>query len=300
MPATLAICYIKIAHVIMKGAYLRPAHECIISLAMNIHFHPAYGYESQPAGSALIVWLKVVRNLALLVLVSLLSIYGSARGQNLAAGVAVFVLLMVHVIGVEHSLEEASIIIMTGIIGATVELLHVTTHTIQFLNVTQFIGLLPTWIIVTWFAVGATARQSFSALTGKPVLAALTGVTLGTLIYHTAATMGAIEMKQSSVYFLLLAAAPWAAAFPLTLFVANRFFRGSQTAGKGHTVGASADAAIAPGTRYRLLAGAGLSKQNKGDRERTKQDPHDTPKYRIAIAQHSQMMAKRRTHKNHH
>ena len=191
---------------------------------MNISFHPASETYLQTFSSSAIVLFKILRNIALFVLVALIGIYGSVRGHPLKATIVAFMLFVTHIAGVEHPLEEASVIIIAGFIGALVELVNAMASLYSFHNVVQFISVLPTWIVFTWFAIGATARHSFSWLTNKPLIAAVTGVGLGLLVYHTAATVGAISLIHTDMYYLFLVAAPWAIAFPLTVLIGERFF----------------------------------------------------------------------------
>lgn len=158
-------------------------------------------------------------NLLLLITGCALGLLGAVEKNFNAAPVIILALLLTHIMLTKKPVSEASIIIVTGIIGSAVELVNSSVGLYQYNHSVNQMSILPTWIVFEWFVIGACIRHCFQWFSRQWYLASLAGIVIGSIFYYAAYQIGAIQYNESSGLNFFLASLCWAPAFPTIIYI---------------------------------------------------------------------------------
>ena len=163
-------------------------------------------------------------NCTLVLLGIWICIYGAVHHKYIVSPVAIVLLLSAHILAAKHGMIETCIVVMSGVIGAGVECVNLFAGIYQYTDSYHEPALLPTWVIMVWFLLGTTTRQVFHYLPKQIASQAIAGAVIGTSFYYVAAHMGAIIFTASNTPFSVIPVLLWSLAFPLIMYIGNRFF----------------------------------------------------------------------------
>ena len=169
-------------------------------------------------------WFKGICNLGLLMLGIGICLYGAIHGKYIVGGFAVLALLVLHVASSQNRFAEASVIILVGIVGGTVELINSSFDVYEYSTAPFHFALLPTWVVTIWFVIGATIRHTFRWLSSRLVIAGVMGIMLGSLTYFIASKLGVIRFTGTYENFAIESSMVWAVAFPVTILIGHQLF----------------------------------------------------------------------------
>jgi len=191
---------------------------------MNINRQFIFDIPTQTVYANTITWFKAICNLGLLMLGIGICLYVAIHEKYIVGGFAVLALLVLHVASSQNRFAEASVIILVGIMGGTVELINTSLGVYEYSTAPFHFALLPTWIVTIWFVIGATVRHTFRWLSNQLVIASIMGATLGSLTYFIASKLGVISFTGSYENFAIVSSLLWAAAFPVIILIGHRMF----------------------------------------------------------------------------
>lgn len=195
---------------------------------MNLHWHPTItSFNHLPAVG--IRWLKKVCNLLLVFLGVWVTFYGAVQGRFVLSVAVVSLLLVVHIIAVRDSLIECCTIIMVGIVGSGIEIVNVLTGVYEYIPSADQFALLPTWIIMVWFLLGASIRHFFRSLSKHITVTSFSGAAIVSMIYYIAVKMGAIELTSSNPWLIISPIVLWSVIFPVLTYAGNHFLGSAKT-----------------------------------------------------------------------
>ena len=147
-------------------------------------------------------------------------VLGAAGGQpRIGVGVALLIVGL-HLALARSPATELKIILLAGMIGGVWELLLVKLGWVRYIGGSSP-TLPPDWIFALWLAFATTFNVCLRWLQGRPVLAALLGLTGGPLAWYAGAQLGALELPDLK-FDLLVIGLGWAVLMPGLLYLTRR------------------------------------------------------------------------------
>lgn len=153
-----------------------------------------------------------------------LCFYDALHGHGLTITLIVLSILIAHAAIVKDHAMELSIIVIAGVIGAIVECLNVSLGFYQYITAAEQVKFLPTWIILVWFLVGATARNAFGGVSTKFYITLISGLLFAISLYAAGAESGALVFKHTGLVSVVIPIVLWATAFTAIVNFSNRYF----------------------------------------------------------------------------
>lgn len=127
-------------------------------------------------------------------------------------------LLLVHFLINTTPLIELSVVLVTALLGYSVDCLLTLLGVFSF---EQVQGITPVWLFFLWIGFCSTLRHSLSFFSEKYLMASIAGAVAGTLTYFSAAHFGAVALPLSPVVSAAVLASVWAVLFPALLWVSS-------------------------------------------------------------------------------
>lgn len=138
------------------------------------------------------------------------------------AAFAIIALLALHFAFHSQPVVEARVVIASGVLGFSVDLLLTLAGVFTFPSAYLTLALPPVWLLLLWFAFSATLRNSLSILRKYRVLASVLGAVAGASTYIAAAKLGAVELSFGYLATFLLLLPVWAVLFPCLLILTEK------------------------------------------------------------------------------
>lgn len=171
-------------------------------------------------------WFKNTVNLALVALAISICLYSAVSGLRLLPTISVLLLILVHIAIVKYRLAEACVIIIAGIIGSFFEIINLSMGFYDYMNYEEQAMLLPTWVVLLWFAVGCSARHALAIFFRKTYLIPVAGIAGGIGLLAAGGLSGAMRFQPTDKISMTIVVISWAVAISFVLVIGNRFFDG--------------------------------------------------------------------------
>jgi hypothetical protein len=144
---------------------------------------------------------------------------GAARGQLWLGPAVVAGLLLVHLARTSNRGQEASLILLAGLLGFVSDTAQASVGLYAFANTSAAPWLCPPWMVALWMIFATTLNGSMHWLAGRFGLGAALGAVFGPLSYLAGARLGAIELHANTPLALAAIAVVWAGAMPTLLWL---------------------------------------------------------------------------------
>lgn len=149
-------------------------------------------------------------------------VLGGAHGLPwLGTGFAL-ALIAVHLAWVARPRPELTLIVLTGLLGATLDSAWVSLGLLEFPSGILIEGTAPHWIVAMWMAFATTLNITFRWLKGRLLLAGLLGTVGGPLAYYAGAELGGVSFPSPALSLSALALS-WGLAMPALIALSHRF-----------------------------------------------------------------------------
>jgi hypothetical protein len=149
------------------------------------------------------------------------SVVGVAYEMPIIGPAVILLAIALHLRMADQPVSELLLIMMTGLIGATVDSLMISAGWLTYPSGMLVAGFSPYWIVAMWMLFATTFNVSFRWLQAKLPLAIVLGAASGPLSYYFGAKFGAVTLNDFYPAMVALAVS-WGALIPGLLILARR------------------------------------------------------------------------------
>lgn len=160
-------------------------------------------------------------------------VLGAAHSMPWLGVIATIFVIAWHLKQAKQAKQEAILLIITLLIGATFDQLMLTTNLIHYQSHGWSIELVPVWILALWAGFVTALNVSLRWMQGKWLVAIMFGAVGGPLAYMGAAKLGAVTLNAYPQSYLALSIG-WAILTPVLLLLAKRYDGYSDKIGLDH------------------------------------------------------------------
>jgi hypothetical protein len=145
---------------------------------------------------------------------------GGAAGGRVWLGPAVVAgLLLVHLALTSNRGQEASLILLAGLMGFAGDTVQASIGLYAFTDTSIAPWLCPPWMVALWMLFATTLNSSMRWLAGRYGLGSVLGAVFGPLSYVAGARLGAIDLYANTPLTLAAIAIAWAGVMPTLLWL---------------------------------------------------------------------------------
>lgn len=148
-------------------------------------------------------------------------VISAARGSPWIGVTLAIVLVALHILRVEHPLEELKLLASVVVIGGTWDSALVLLGLLSYPSGTVIPGLVPSWILALWALFAAQINTTYKWLKTRLLLAALLGAVAGPLSFRAGAALGAVHFAKPWPATVALCVG-WAGLLPLMAVLSRR------------------------------------------------------------------------------
>ena len=149
-------------------------------------------------------------------------VLGAAHGMPWLGVIATIFVIVWHLKQAKEAKQEAILLMITLIIGATFDQLMNSTNLIHYQSHGWSDALVPVWILALWAGFVTALNVSLRWMQGKWLVAIVFGAVGGPLAYMGAAKLGAVTLNTYPQSYLALSIG-WAILTPVLLILAKRY-----------------------------------------------------------------------------
>ena len=147
-------------------------------------------------------------------------VLGATRNMPWLGALVMAALLVLHLVLTENRTRELRFILVTGLLGTSLDSLLMLSGLYTFTNHT-LAWLCPVWLTALWMGFASTLNHSMRWLYGRYRLACLFGAVGGPLSYYAGVRLGALTFVPSAEVALTVLIIVWSLIVPGLLWLAH-------------------------------------------------------------------------------
>lgn len=151
--------------------------------------------------------------------------WASVASAQVNASIWVALCIVAFVLAHLHYVEgwrQTGPLLLTALIGCAFDQFGYGLGLVSFNHHTQWLAVIPLWMICLWFAFACTLNVSMAWLSAKPIVACMLGAIFGPISYVIASRLGVVNFPHET-FSLLWISLEWAILMPLLLKVRSYF-----------------------------------------------------------------------------
>lgn len=148
-------------------------------------------------------------------------VLSAAKGLPWLGLIVVCLVVALHIGSSEKPRNEWQLLALAVFCGLVFDSLLVSGGLVRYPSGMLFAGMAPYWILAMWALFSTTINVSMAWLKSSLILASVMGAVFGPLSYLAGQRLGAIELLDTRMSMIALAAI-WALVMPMLIYAANR------------------------------------------------------------------------------